>query len=66
MEISWWDIGIAGAAAYLALTLMIRLMLLRRNEVMTDLSREIAAEQAKRHEDARAEPTNRDDSRGVA
>ena len=43
-DLNWWDIGIVGVATYLAVTLMVRLMLMRRNEVIAELNEEIAQE----------------------
>ncbi len=47
MEFDWLDIGIVGTATYLALTLLVRLMLRRRDEVMAELSEQIAEEREK-------------------
>ena len=50
MQLDGWDVALLVVAGYVAVTALARLMLRRRDQVLADLHRQVAAEQ--QHEDA--------------
>ena len=49
-----WDIVLWGAAAYLALALLVRMMLRRRNELLDEVRQQLTAERQRRAREAKA------------
>ena len=47
IEWNWWDIGLLLAAAYIAVTTLVRLMARRRNKLLDDLSGDVRQQKRK-------------------
>ncbi len=55
MNFDWWDAALIGGAAYLAVALLVRFMLVRRSEIIAELGRQIEQQRANRRSARSAE-----------
>ena len=65
MTVAWWDIALIGAAAYLAVALLIRFMLVRRDAVIAELGRQIEEQRAESQAKDAKETASRKESPGT-